>query len=146
MPPRPPVPDDPGERIRIKRVYRAARVSDGKRILVDRLWPRGVTKDRARLFAWLKAIAPSDDLRLWYHANSERWGEFGVRYRAELAARDDLVRKLAEYARDGVVTLLYASKDEEHNNAVVLQDHLRRWLQRDETGRDRPAARGFTAL
>lgn len=134
MPERPPVPDDPGERIHIKRIYRAARVSDGKRILVDRLWPRGVSKDRARLDAWMKQIAPSDDLRRWFHANPDAWDRFTARYEAELAEHDALLRDLAGYAQDGVVTLLYASKDETLNNAIVLQDTLRRWLKREGQG------------
>ena len=125
MPPRPSVPDDPAERIRIKRIYRAARVSDGKRILVDRLWPRGVSKDRARVDIWARDIAPSDDLRRWFHDNPDRFDEFRERYLQELAAKDDLAQELAGYAQDGVVTLLYASKDEERNNAVVLQQVLR---------------------
>lgn len=84
MPPaRPPIPDTLGERIRVKRIYRAARVSDGKRILVDRLWPRGVAKDRARLFDWCKDIAPSDTLRHWFHANPDQWQDFVTRYRAQ---------------------------------------------------------------
>lgn len=124
MPTRPPVPDDPADRIRIKRIYRAARVSDGRRILVDRLWPRGVSKDRARLSDWTREIAPSDDLRQWFHENPERWVGFRTLYERELADKDDLMRELAGYAQDGVVTLLYASKDEAHNNAVVLRDRL----------------------
>lgn len=124
MPPRPSVPEDPAGRIRVKRIYRAARVSDGKRILVDRLWPRGISKDRARLFCWLKQIAPSDDLRHRFHDNPDRFDEFRERYLRELAAKDVLVGELAGYAQDGVVTLLYASKDEVRNNAVVLRDHL----------------------
>lgn len=129
MPERPPVPDDPAARIRVKRIYRAARVSDGRRILVDRLWPRGIAKDRARLFAWCREIAPSDGLRQWFHAHPDRFEEFGARYRDELAAKDALTRELAGYAEDGVVTLLYASKDEANNNAVVLCDHLRQHLE-----------------
>lgn len=134
MPARPDIPDDPAKRFRIKRIYRAARVSDGRRILVDRLWPRGVAKDRARLFAWMREIAPSDELRRWFHDNPDRWTAFKTRYRKELAARDDLVGELAGYAQDGVVTLLYASRDETHNNAVVLRDHLRERLEREESG------------
>lgn len=125
MPPRPSVPEDPAGRIRVKRIYRAARVSDGKRILVDRLWPRGISKDRARLFCWLKQIAPSDDLRHRFHDNPDLWDEFRECYLRELAEKDDLVGELAGYAQDGVVTLLYALKDEERNNAVVLQEYLR---------------------
>ncbi|MCC0047218.1 MAG: DUF488 family protein [Defluviimonas sp.] len=132
MPERPPVPDVPAERIRIKRIYRAARVSDGKRILVDRLWPRGIAKDRARLSAWSKEIAPSDDLRHWFHGHPDQWHEFSTRYQAELAAHDDLIRELAGHAREGVVTLLYASKNEKHNNAIVLRDYLRRWLEAEK--------------
>ncbi|WP_417522633.1 DUF488 domain-containing protein [Marinovum sp.] len=131
MPQRPAVPDTPAERIRIKRIYRAARVSDGRRILVDRLWPRGVEKDRARLTEWFKEIAPSDDLRHWFHDSPGQWDAFRTRYEAELDAHDDLVRALAGYAQDDVVTLLYASKDEDHNNAVVLRDYLRRWLEQE---------------
>lgn len=134
MPTRPPDPDVPTECIRVKRIYRAARASDGKRILVDRLWPRGVAKDRARLFGWWKDIAPSDELRQWFHANSDQWQEFSTRYQAELSERDDLVSDLAEHARRDVVTLLYASKDEAHNNAIVLQDYLRRWLEKEGQG------------
>lgn len=138
MPPRPPVPDSPAERIRIKRIYRAARVSDGKRILVDRLWPRGVARDRARLFNWCKEIAPSDALRHWFHNHPEHWQEFSARYRKELAARDELARELVGFAQEGVVTLLYAAKDEVHNNAVVLRDYLRRQLnpEASEGGRN----------
>ncbi|MFP1644790.1 DUF488 domain-containing protein [Pontitalea aquivivens] len=124
----PPIPDAPGARIRVKRIYRAARMSDGKRILVDRLWPRGMAKDRARLFQWCKEIAPSDALRHWFHDHPDQWQAFSTRYQAELAAHDDLVRELAGYARDGVVTLLYASRNETHNNAIVLRDYLRQWL------------------
>lgn len=132
MPPaRPPVPATPAERIRIKRIYRAARVSDGKRILVDRLWPRGMAKHRSRLHQWCKAIAPSDELRRWFHGHPDQWQVFTTRYQAELAGHDDLVREIAGYAREGAVTLLYASKDEAHNNAIVLRDYLRRWLERE---------------
>ncbi len=129
MPERPPVPDDPAERIRIKRIYRVARVSDGRRILVDRLWPRGIAKDRARLDRWCKEIAPSDDLRNWFHAHPESWEEFAARYRGEIETKDELVRALAAHAEAGVVTLLYASKDEERNNAVVLRDVLRQRIK-----------------
>ncbi|OYX44098.1 MAG: hypothetical protein B7Z02_06850 [Rhodobacterales bacterium 32-67-9] len=131
MPERPTVPADPADRIRVKRIYRAARLSDGKRILVDRLWPRGIAKDRARLFSWCRDVAPSDELRHWFHANPDRWEEFAARYRDELATKDDLTRDLAGYASESVVTLLYASKNDDRNNAVVLRDCLRqRILQR----------------
>jgi len=124
-------PDAPGERIRVKRIYHAPCVSDGKRILVDRLWPRGMAKDRARLFQWCREIAPSDELRHWFHGHPDQWQAFTTRYETELAAHDDLVRELAEHAREDVVTLLYASKNEAHNNAIVLRNYLRQWLERE---------------
>ena len=125
VPPVPPVPEDPADRIRIKRVYRAARVSDGRRILVDRLWPRGVSQDRARLDRWCKEIAPSDALRHWFHAGPQDWDEFERRYRAELAAQPGMLRELVALAATDVVTLLFGSKDEERNNAAVLAEVLR---------------------
>lgn len=131
-PGRPPVPDDPAGRIRIKRIYRAARVSDGRRILVDRLWPRGLSKDRARLFAWERDIAPNDPLRHWFHEAPDRWEEFAARYRAELAVKGELVDGLARHAEEGVLTLLYAAADEERNNAVVLRNYLRQRIGRAE--------------
>jgi uncharacterized protein YeaO (DUF488 family) len=118
------VPDDPAERIRTKRIYRAARNSDGNRILVDRLWPRGMSKERARLGGWEKGVAPSDDLRKWFHNNKDGWHEFKARYEAELKERDAELDALTALARAEVVTLLYASADDEHNNAVVLRDVL----------------------
>jgi uncharacterized protein YeaO (DUF488 family) len=124
MPETPPVPEAPADRIRIKRIYRAARVSDGRRILVDRLWPRGIARDRARLSEWCKDIAPSDALRRQFHADPEAWEDFRARYLAELDRHDDILRQIADYAREGVVTLLYAAKDETRNNAAVLRDHL----------------------
>lgn len=129
MPERPTVPDDLAARIRIKRIYRAARVSDGKRILIDRLWPRGIAKDRARLFSWCREIAPSDGLRNWFHAHPERWEEFAARYRQELEAKAELTREIATYAKEGMVTLLFASRNEEQNNAVVLRDVLRQRIE-----------------
>ncbi len=130
VPPVLPVPNDPADRIRVKRVYRAARVSDGKRILVDRLWPRGVSKDRARLDRWCREIAPSDVLRRWYHADPDGWDAFEQRYRAELAAQPALVEELAALTATEVVTLLFGSKDEERNNATVLAEVLREEIKR----------------
>jgi len=132
MPERPSVPDNPAERLRIKRIYRAARVSDGKRILVDRLWPRGIAKDRARLFDWCKDIAPSDALRRRFHANPDAWEEFQARYRAELDEKPDLVRRIAGYTRDDVVTLIFAARNEARNHAILLRDYLAEWLRREE--------------
>lgn len=133
-PPRPPGPDDPADRIRIKRVHAAPGLSDGKRILVDRLWPRGLSKDRAHLDQWCKEIAPSDALRHWFHADPSRWDEFAARYRAELATQPEVLRDLADLAAAGVVTLLFASRNEERNNATVLRDRLLAMLRGDATG------------
>ncbi|MFV0336528.1 MAG: DUF488 domain-containing protein [Tropicimonas sp.] len=136
----PPLPDSPAGCIRIGRIYRPAQASDGRRILVDRLWPRGMTKARAGLFAWCREIAPSTELRHWFHSSSGQWEAFVSRYEAELAAHEDLVRELAGYAREGVVTLLHASRDETRNNAIVLRDYLRHRLQREEAAHDQPGA------
>lgn len=127
-PPVPPVPEAAADRVRVKRIYRAVRVSDGARVLVDRLWPRGLSKDRARLHSWCRDLAPSDGLRRWFHANPADWETFAARYRDELAQKDDLLRGLVQLAGDGVVTLLFASKEEERNNATVLRDLLRERL------------------
>ena len=129
MPPVPPVPDAAVDRIQFKRIYRAARVSDGNRVLVDRLWPRGISKDRARLHSWCREIAPSDELRRWYHTHPDRWEDFVGRYQHELTQKDDLARDLASMALDGVLTLLFASSVETRNNATVLRDHLQQYLE-----------------
>ena len=113
---------------RLKRIYDAADASDGYRVLVDRLWPRGVAKAKAHIDLWLKEIAPSDALRHEFHAQPGKWKEFVKAYEKELkapeahAAADTLGAKL----KDGPVTLLYAARDEEHNNAAALKD----WLDR----------------
>lgn len=112
--------------LHVKRVYEAPRKTDGCRILVDRLWPRGLTKEKARVDLWLKDIAPSDDLRHRFHAKPEKWAEFRTAYKKELkqpaaqAAAGQIREKLAQ----GDVTLLFAARDEEHNNAIVLQEWL----------------------
>ena len=112
-----------------KRVYRPAVPEDGYRVLVDRLWPRGVSRERARLQCWCRDIAPSDALRRWYHAHPDQWDDFAARYRDELALKGDLARDLVGLAAEGVVTLLFASTAEERNNAIVLRDHLRHRLE-----------------
>jgi uncharacterized protein YeaO (DUF488 family) len=112
--------------IRTKRVYEPASADDGQRILVDRLWPRGVSKDEAALTLWLKAIAPSDDLRKWFGHDPDLWLEFHRRYTAELEANPEATAELRDALRSGPATLLYAAHDAEHNNAVVLADYLRR--------------------
>ncbi len=108
-----------------KRVYEPAGAGDGYRVLVDRLWPRGLSKDRAHVDAWLKEIAPSDALRKWFHANSDCWGEFRRRYLAELKRHRAELRELSQRAQKGRVTLLYASRDADHNQAVVIQQYLK---------------------
>jgi uncharacterized protein YeaO (DUF488 family) len=112
--------------IRLKRAYDPPSRDDGHRYLVDRLWPRGVAKDRADLTDWLKDLAPSDGLRKWFGHDPERWGEFKRRYELELHARAqrELIGRLAEEARIATVTLVYAARDQEHNNAVVLAEMI----------------------
>jgi uncharacterized protein YeaO (DUF488 family) len=110
--------------ITIKRIYAPAAKTDGFRILVDRLWPRGISKEKARIDLWLKEVAPSTDLRNWFNHEPEKWKEFCIRYKMELkdsAALSEL-RTLLRSHRD--VTLLYAAKDEQHNQALALQHHI----------------------
>jgi uncharacterized protein YeaO (DUF488 family) len=112
----------------VKRVYDAPSKSDGTRVLVDRLWPRGLTKDRAAIDAWLRNLAPSNELRQWYHQNFEAWTTFRRRYLKELA-QPEAAAHLEELYRlanqSGQLTLLFASKNEAQNNAVVLRDLLK---------------------
>ena len=110
--------------IRIKRVYDPVGHDDGRRVLVDRLWPRGVAKDEARIDEWLKEVAPSDELRKWFGHDPAKWEEFRTRYRQELKPHGELLERLRSEARKGTVTLLFAAKDVEHNNAVVLKEML----------------------
>ncbi|RAZ92723.1 hypothetical protein DPM33_02270 [Mesorhizobium hawassense] len=112
--------------IPVKRIYEPPAEADGQRVLVDRIWPRGVAKKDAALALWLKDIAPSDALRKWFGHEPERWAEFQKRYRAELDANGDAVAELRELLREGKVTLLYGAHDEKHNNAVALADYLLR--------------------
>jgi uncharacterized protein YeaO (DUF488 family) len=110
--------------IRIKRIYDPPDRKDGARVLVDRLWPRGVRKEAAALTLWLKDIAPSDELRRWFGHDPARFAEFSRRYRAELAANSDAVDRLRDLLKAGPVTLLYAARDTEHNEARVLAEYL----------------------
>ena len=112
--------------IKLKRVYEAPAASDGTRILVDRLWPRGIAKAKAKIDLWLKEIAPSDALRKRFHGHPEDWDAFRAAYAAELKQAGEAVKSLRGHLRKGPVTLLYAARDEEHNNAVGLK----RWLER----------------
>lgn len=109
----------------VKRIYEPPAPDDGQRVLVDRIWPRGVSKQDAALALWLKDIAPSDDLRKWFGHEASRWAEFQKRYRAELDGNAEAVDKLRGVLRHGKVTLLYGAHDEKHNNAVALAGYLR---------------------
>lgn len=110
--------------LRIKRVYDPPTDDDGCRILVDRLWPRGLTKERAQLDAWLKEIAPSNELRRWYGHDPGKWDEFRERYFKELDDRSKQVDELLELVRKGPATLLFSSKELRLNNAVALKEYL----------------------
>lgn len=109
-------------KIKIKRVYEDPAKEDGIRILVDRLWPRGLTKQRACLDLWLRDIAPSTELRKWFNHDPEKWKEFGIRYRKELENNIESVEALKEQLKKGTVTLVYGAKDEAHNEALVLKE------------------------
>lgn len=110
--------------VRIKRIYDEPDAADGERILVDRLWPRGVAKDKAAFDAWMKAVAPTSGLRQWFGHQPERWAEFQQRYRAELQG-NPAVDDLRQRASAGTVTLLYGSRNRDFNHAAVLADFLR---------------------
>ncbi len=111
--------------IKLKRIYDKASKTDGFRVLVDRLWPRGVSKQKAALDLWLKDIAPSDNLRKWFGHDPKKWTAFQKKYRVEIAANKEAFNQLKEVVKNKRgVTLLYAAKDEEHNEAVVLKDLL----------------------
>jgi uncharacterized protein YeaO (DUF488 family) len=116
------------DRFRIKRVYELPDKHDGRRILVDRLWPRGLTKEKASIDLWLKEIAPSTELRKWFDHDPGRWEEFKERYLDELKGNSEPIRLLKQELDKGIVTLVYGAKDEEHNQAVVIQENS--WLFR----------------
>lgn len=111
--------------IRLKRVYEEPAKEDGERVLVERLWPRGLSKDRAAVALWLKDIAPSAELRKWFHHEPARWEEFRKRYWRELKEHPEPVKLLKKKARAGTVTLVYAAHDQEHNGALALQQFLK---------------------
>lgn len=110
--------------IRLKRAYEAPAKSDGQRVLVERLWPRGVTKAKAKLDLWLKDVAPSPALRKWFAHDPAKWARFEQRYRAELKGHKEAVALLRRKAKEGTVTLVYGARDEAHNGAVVLKRFL----------------------
>jgi uncharacterized protein YeaO (DUF488 family) len=130
----------PASHVRLKRVYEPVAPDDGVRVLVDRLWPRGLRKADAAIDRWMKDIAPSTELRRWFGHDPERWPAFHHRYSQELLQQAEAVDELRELARDGTVTLVFAAHDEAHNDAVVLRDAL---LQpRNTKGSARTGARG----
>ena len=110
--------------IRIKRIYDEPSRGDGKRILIDRLWPRGIKKEEAHLDDWLKEVAPSNELRKWFNHDPDKWVEFKKRFFTELQGRQDLVDGIISSARKGTVTLLFGSKEERFNNAIALMEYL----------------------
>ncbi len=110
--------------IKIKRVYDLPASEDGFRILVDRLWPRGLSKEKAKVVLWLKEIAPSHELRKWYVHDPKKWTEFKNRYFKELDPKKELVDLIIEKTEQGTVTLLYGSKEEKLNNAVALKEYI----------------------
>jgi uncharacterized protein YeaO (DUF488 family) len=110
--------------ILVKRIYEPFAKSDGYRILIDRLWPRGIKKEDAHIDKWLKEIAPSTELRKWIHADPSRWTTFRAKYRTELKSSLALKELLSDVGKHTTVTLLYAVKDEEHNHALLLREYL----------------------
>jgi uncharacterized protein YeaO (DUF488 family) len=117
--------------IQLKRAYDPPEETDGERLLVDRLWPRGLRKDAARLSAWLKDLAPSEALRRWFAHDPSRWLEFQERYRAELrtSEKEPVIRELAQKAGQGMISLIFAAHDMAHNNAVVLKAAIEHYLR-----------------
>ena len=110
--------------ISVKRVYEPASKADGFRVLVDRIWPRGVTKQRAKVDLWLKTVAPSTKLRKWFDHDPRKWSEFKSRYFAELEAGPAGLEELASQAKDTAVTLVFSARDEQYNQAVALREYL----------------------
>jgi uncharacterized protein YeaO (DUF488 family) len=117
--------------IKLKRAYEPAAAADGRRILIDRLWPRGVSKARAGIDGWMKEIAPSTELRRWFGHDPARWQEFRGRYAAEIRSHPEQLRQLRRFAAERPLTLVYSAHDEAHNDAVVLRAVLLgRWPKR----------------
>jgi len=115
------------EMIKIKRAYEKPTEDDGYRILVDRLWPRGVAKNKVKIDLWLKQVSPSDELRKWFSHDLKRWDEFKKRYHSELKSEKTSLQKIKQIEKENkIVTLIYAAKDDRHNNAIVLLGELRK--------------------
>ncbi|MBU6392489.1 MAG: DUF488 domain-containing protein [Planctomycetota bacterium] len=112
--------------IKLKRVYEEPTKDDGFRILVERLWPRGITKERAAIALWLKEAAPSSELRKWFGHDPAKWEEFRKRYRTELRQKKDVVSILKRKSKEGTIAFVYAARDEEHNSAIVLKEIIER--------------------
>jgi uncharacterized protein YeaO (DUF488 family) len=110
--------------IKLKRVYEDPSPEDGLRVLVERLWPRGLSKERAAVDLWLKDVAPSPELRKWFGHDPARWEQFQERYQKELRKQEDAVQLLKQKGKEGTVTLVYAARDEEHNSALALKRFL----------------------
>jgi uncharacterized protein YeaO (DUF488 family) len=121
--------------LKLKRAYEPGTRSDGTRILVERLWPRGLSKDTLRVDAWLKDVGPSTELRQWFGHDPDKWPRFRDRYFRELDSRPEAWRPIVAAARRGTVTLVYSSRDTEHNNAVALEDYLRPKVRRQSRSR-----------
>ena len=117
----------------LKRAYDAVSPADGTRILVERLWPRGLTKTELQAHAWLKEVAPSTELRKWFNHDPRKWSDFRRRYFRELDERPESWREIVSSARRGTVTLIYSSRDAEHNNAVALKQYLQRRITGGKT-------------
>ena len=116
--------------IKIKRVYEPPSPEDGRRVLVDRLWPRGLSREKGRIDEWVKEVAPSDQLRRWFGHDPKKWSEFQKRYQKELLQHKTLLEALAKRARSETMTLLFAKRDLKHNNAIVLKEFLEELLQK----------------
>jgi uncharacterized protein YeaO (DUF488 family) len=112
----------PAANVKLKRAYEPPAPTDGTRILIDRLWPRGISKEKVAVDQWMKEIAPSTNLRKWFGHDPARWVEFRRRYAAELQENSALLDQLRSFARDGPITLVYSAHDELHNDAIVLRD------------------------
>jgi uncharacterized protein YeaO (DUF488 family) len=110
--------------IRVKRIYESPEPADGHRLLVDRLWPRGISKESASLDAWMREVAPSSELRRWFGHDASRWREVKRRYGVELDIHQDLVAEILSLARERPVTLIYSARDSNHNQAVALEEYL----------------------
>ena len=118
--------------IKLKRAYDPPSKNDGQRVLVERLWPRGVSKEKAKIQMWLKEIAPSAELRKWYQHDVSKWEDFQKRYTNELTEKEDMIKQIEQMAAKGPVTFVFAAHDEEHNSALVLKKYIERRKRQKE--------------